>query len=85
MIMPVRIELPERLIDALENRARQLHSSIQAVAIDAIEKEIVSKDTGTGENESVPGRRVHLPLIRSAKPGSLRSLTNAEIDGILGG
>jgi hypothetical protein len=32
MIMPVQIELPERLIDALENRARQLHSSIQEVA-----------------------------------------------------
>jgi hypothetical protein len=77
MVVPVRIELPERLIDALENRARQLHSSVQAVAIDAIEKEIGSMDTGTGENENIRGRRVRLPLIRSAKPGSLRSLTNA--------
>jgi hypothetical protein len=77
--MPIQIELPERLVDALEIRARQLHSTVEAVAIEAIEKDMNKVETGT-----VPGRRVQLPLIRSAKPGSLRSLTNAEIDGILG-
>ena len=73
------VELPERLVDALEIRARQLHSTVEAVAVEAIEKDMNKVETGT-----VPGRRVQLPLIRSAKPGSLRSLTNAEIDGILG-
>jgi len=77
--MPLRIELPERLVDALEILARQLHSSVQAVAIEAIEKDLTRVET-----QRMSGRRVHLPLIRSANPGSLRSLTNAEIDGILG-
>jgi hypothetical protein len=85
MIMPVQIELPERLIDALENRARQLHSSIQEVAIEAIEEAVAPKGTSAGGNRAPRGPGVHLPLIRSAKPGSLRSLTNAEIDEILGG
>ena len=81
--MPVQIELPERLVDALENRARQLHSSIQEVAIEAIEQAVaLAPKAGKGRSR---GPRVHLPLIRSAKPGTLRSLTNAEIDGILGG
>jgi len=76
--MTMQLEVPERLIQALESRARHLHSSIEAVAIEAIEKEVAQ-----GESEVGGGRRVRLPLIRSAKPGSLRSLTNAEIDGIL--
>ena len=76
--MQVQIDLPDRLADALEKRARQLHSSVQAVAIQAIEKDLATvASAGSG------GRRVGLSLIRSAKPGSLRSLTNAEIDAIL--
>jgi len=77
--MLVSIELPERLVDALESRARKIHSSVQELAIQAIEK-----DVARIECEDASGHRVQLPLIRSAKPGSLRSLTNAEIDGILG-
>ena len=77
--MLVSVELPERLVNALEYRARELHSSVQDVAIEAIEK-----DVARFESESAPGRRVSFPLIRSANPGSLRSSTNAEIDGILG-
>ena len=84
MIMPVQIELPERLIDALENRARQIHSSIQEAAIEATEKAVAPKGASAGGNRASRGQRVQLPLIRSAKPGSLRSLTNAQIDGILG-
>jgi hypothetical protein len=79
MIMLVSIELPERLIDALENRAREVHSSLQELAIEAIERDIARI-----ESEGARGQRVRLPLIRSANPGSLHSLTNAEIDGILG-
>jgi hypothetical protein len=73
------IELPERIVNALENRAREVHSSLQDVALKAIEKDIAGF-----ESEGAHGRRVRLPLIRSAKPGSLHSLTNAEIDGIFG-
>lgn len=77
--MVVSIDLPEQIFGALEIRARELHSSVEAVAIKAIEK-----DKAPVETERACGRRVRLPLIRSANPGSLRSLTNAHIDGILG-
>ena len=77
--MLVSIELPERLAGALESRARELHSSIQEIAIEALEK-----DMAKARSEGASGRRVHLPLIHSASPKSLLSLTNAEIDGILG-
>ncbi len=76
--MLVTIELPAHVISALENRARELHSSVQDVAIEAIEK-----DMARFEMEATRGHRVRLPLIRSRNPGSLHSLTNAEIDGIL--
>jgi hypothetical protein len=33
--MLVSIELPERLVDALENRARKIHSSLQEHSFDA--------------------------------------------------
>ena len=79
MIVLVSIELPERLVDALENRAREVHSSLQDLAIDAIEKGLARI-----ENDRAHGRRVCLPLIRSVNPGSMHSLTNADIDGILG-
>jgi hypothetical protein len=36
--MLVSIELPERLVDALESRAGEVHSSLQDLAIEAIEK-----------------------------------------------
>jgi hypothetical protein len=78
--MLLSIELPGRLVDALESRARKQHSSVQAIAVEAIEN-----DLARVESESVGvGRRAKLPLIRSANRGSLRSLTNAVIDGILG-
>jgi hypothetical protein len=76
--MPISIEIPERIADALERRALERHESMQSVAIEAIEK-------GMGLlSPPPPGRhRVTLPLLPSAHPGALRSLTNAEIDGIL--
>jgi hypothetical protein len=75
-----RKRVPEPVMDALECRARKQHSSVQAIAVEAIEN-----DLARVESESVGvGRRAKLPLIRSANRGSLRSLTNAVIDGILG-
>jgi len=38
--MAVSIELPDQLLEALESRAREPHSSVQAIAIEAIEKDI---------------------------------------------
>ena len=63
MTMPIQIELPERLMDMLESRAVQLHSSVEAVAIEAIELGMANAETG-----SVQRQRVLLPLIHSANP-----------------
>jgi len=76
--MQIQIDLPDRWTTPSKKRARQLHFLVQAVAIQAIKKRF-------GHSCERWFRRASggSPLIRSAKPGSLRSLTNAEIDAIL--
>jgi len=54
--MAVSIELPEQLPGALESRTRELHSSVQAVAIKAIE-DAMEKDWAKAEVEGACGRR----------------------------
>jgi len=77
--MRATIELPEPIFQILQARAEQRSLSLQAVILEAIKKEI-SRGPAPAE---VRGR-VSLPLIRSGRPSSLASLTNAEIDDILG-
>ena len=77
--MRATIELPEPVFHLLQARAEQRSSSIQAVILEAIQKEI-ARGPAPGE---VKGR-VSLPVIRSSRPGSLHSLTNTGIDDILG-
>ena len=79
MTVLLSIDLPDQLADALERRARQVHSSLQELAVQAIEKDVAGLEAG-----GVGGRRVQLPLVHSENPGSLRSLTNSEIDALLG-
>jgi hypothetical protein len=77
--MRATIELPEPVFQILQARAEQRSSSIQAVILEAIEKEIAPRPARAQVQS-----RVSLPLIRSRRPGSLHSLTNAEIDDLLG-
>ena len=77
--MRATIKLPEPVFQILQARAEQRSLSIQAVILEAIEKEIAHGPTPVEAQG-----RVSLPLIRSGRPGSLHSLTNAEIDDILG-
>jgi hypothetical protein len=77
--MKATIELPEPVFQTLLALAEQQGSSLQAVILEAINREIAE---GTMPEER--RRRVSLPLIRSRQPGSLHSLTNAEVDDILG-
>jgi hypothetical protein len=77
--MRATIEIPESVFHLLQARAEKRSSSIQAVILEAIQKEIASGPVP----DEVKGR-VSLPLIRSSRPGSLHSLTNTEIDDILG-
>ena len=73
------IELPEPVYQILQARAEQRGMSVQAVIVEAINKEIADGPMPVG----LKGR-VSLPLIRSSRPGSLHSFTNAEIDDIIG-
>jgi hypothetical protein len=77
--MKATIELPEPVFQNLQDRAEQQGSTIQAVILEAIEKGI-----GFRQTPHEARTRVSLPLIRSNQPGALRSLTNAEIDDLLG-
>ena len=73
------IELPEPVYQILQARAEQRGTSVQAVIVEAINKEIADGSMAVG----LKGR-VSPPLIRSSRRGSLHSLTNAEIDDIAG-
>jgi hypothetical protein len=77
--MRATIELPDPIFEILQARAEQRSLSLQAVILEAIKKEI-----SHGPTPAEVRSRVSLPLIRSGRPGSLPSLTNAEIDDILG-
>ena len=77
--MRTTIELPEPIVLRLRARAEQERSTIEALIIEAVEKEI-----GVQAAEEQPRTRINLPLIRSGYPGSLRSMTNSEIDDVLG-
>ena len=77
--MRATIDLPEPIFQTLLARAEQQSSSIQAVILDAIKKEIAH-----GPTPDHVRSRVSLPLIRSGRRGSLRSMTNAEVDDTLG-
>jgi hypothetical protein len=77
--MKATIELPEPVFQSLLALADQQGSSLQAVILEAIKKEIAE-----GPTPDERRRRVSLPLVRSGHPGSLRSLTNAEVDDLLG-
>jgi len=77
--MRATIELPEPVFQILQARAEQRSLSIQAVILEAIEKDIERRPAPAGARG-----HVRLPLIRSSRPGSLHSLTNAEIDDLLG-
>ena len=77
--MRATIELPKPVFHLLQARAEQRSSTIQAVILEAIQEEITLGST------PAEGRgRVSLPLIRPSHPGSLHSLTNTQIDDILG-
>ncbi len=66
--MSLHIEVSKPALKALEVGRKEPH-----------EKEVAAiKATGVGKV------RVQLPLIKSLKPGTLRSLTNEEIDGLDG-
>ncbi len=75
------IEVPEPVFQILQARAKQRSLGIQAVILEAIQKEIADGPTPAKAKVT---RRVALPLLRSSRPGSLGLLTNVEIDDLAG-
>jgi len=71
--------LPEQIFEALQSRAAQQSSNVQAVILQVIENAL-----GAPPNTVENGRRVQLPLVLSKHPGALRWMTGTEIDDILG-
>ncbi len=78
--MRATIDLREPIFEALQSRAGQEGSSVEAVILQVIQSAVVP----IGTKASISGNRVHLPLVPSKRPGTLRSMTGAEIDEILG-
>ena len=71
------LDIPESLYQALSTMAQERGSTLQAVILEAIQKEVADASL------TQKSYRVSLPLIHSKNPGSLRSMTNSEIDAIL--
>lgn len=77
--MKASIDVPNTLLDVLQAPVKQQGSSVQTVILEAPGINACPRPS-LMEN----GQRLRLPLIRSKRPGSLPSLSNADIDGILG-
>lgn len=85
--MKTSIDLPANLVDVLQHRAAKSQSSVEDEVIEVL-KGALALDLSGGSESSVKAldataRRVQLPLIRSSHPGTLRSLTGAQIDDLL--
>jgi hypothetical protein len=78
-VTPPIARTPSNPFEALQSRAAQQGSNVQAVILQVIENAL-----GTSPNPAKNSERVQLPLLLSKHPGALRSMTGAEIDDILG-
>ncbi len=76
--MRTTIEVPEPLFRNMKSLASQKGQSLKEFVVRAIELE-VSRTRQSGRSRFA----VQLPLVRSKRPGALRSLTNAEIEDLL--
>jgi hypothetical protein len=77
--MRATIDLPEPVFEALQSRAEEQDSSVEAIILKVIENAIAPV-----RGSIHPRNRVQLPLVPSSRPGTLRSMTGGEIDDILG-
>jgi hypothetical protein len=77
--MRATIDLPQPIFAALQSRAGQEGSSIEAVILQVIQRAV-----GPVGTSATDGTKVHLPLVPAKRPGTLRSMTGGEIDEILG-
>jgi hypothetical protein len=80
-IEPVRttVEVPDPVFREIKALAARNGSSLKELVLRAIEREIAASRRRSAKRASVK-----LPLVPSKRPGALRSMTNAEIEDLLG-
>ena len=77
--MRTTIEVPDPVFREIKSLSAQNGRSMKEFVLKAIERELaIIRRRGKKQFA------VTLPLVRSKKPGSLRTMTNAEIEDLLG-
>jgi len=77
--MRTTIEVPDPVFRTMKAHCARSGKTMKEFALRAIEKELAAS------RQQEPKRvTAKLPLVRSAKPGSLRTMSNAEIEDLLG-
>jgi hypothetical protein len=77
MAVRTSVDLPDPVFRDMKAQAARSGSTVKEFLLRAIERELALRRRAGRRSE------VKLPLIRSKRPGALRSLTNAEIEDLL--
>lgn len=77
--MRTTVEVPDPVFREIKALAARKGSSLKELVLRAIEREIAASRRRSAKRVSVK-----LPLVPSKRPGALRSMTNAEIEDLLG-
>ncbi len=76
--MRTTIDMPEPVFRDMKSLAARKGQSLKEFVVRAIEREVARAQRPRQARFSV-----RLPLVRSKRPGAIRSLTNAEIEDLL--
>ena len=77
--MRTTIEVPGPMFREIKSIAARRGTSLKEFVLRAIEREVARLRKNERKRHSV-----RLPLVRSKHPGALKSMTNAEIEDLLG-
>jgi hypothetical protein len=77
--MRTTIEIPDMMFREMKSLAARRGKSLRDFVLRAIEKEVARTRRAAKQRYSVD-----LPLVKSKHPGAIKSMTNAEIEDLLG-
>lgn len=77
--MGITIDLPEPIVTMLEIRAAEERLSVENIILKTLERELVAPSL-----YPTTAARLQLPLLRSRNSGAMKSLTDADLDQLLG-
>jgi hypothetical protein len=77
--MRTTIDIPDMMFREMKSLAARSGKSLRSFVVRAIEKEVA-------RTRQAAARRYHvkLPLLKSKHPGKIKSMTNVEIEDLLG-